>query len=109
MSAPLSDNNPSTPLLEEARMGIETLSMYHYQSMLDAGFDERYSKQLTATLLETQHDKFLVDAGLPPKSIGNVSSKISKVLKTVETMAKSNPELRSVYNELFSIEKQLGR
>lgn len=107
MSAPLNNDNPAIPLIEEARIGIETLAMYHYQSMLDAGFDENYAKQNTALLLENQHTKFLSDAGLNSKSIGTVSSRITKLLKSVESLAKSNTEARLIYNELLSIEKQL--
>lgn len=109
MPAPLSDNNPSVPPIEDAKQGIQTFSMFYYQSLLDAGFDVSSAKHHVALLLEQQYNRFCEQGSITPKNLGTVHTKLGKVIKTLSEQAKDNPSLRSVYNDLLSIQTQMKR
>lgn len=109
MTAPLNDNNPNVPPIEDAKQGIQTFAMFYYQSLLDAGYSVTSAKNQVADLLENQYYRFCEQGKLTPKALGTIESKLAKVIKTLAEEAKQNPSLRSVYNDLFSIQTQITK
>ena len=109
MVAPLNSNHPLVPAMEEARQGIQTFAMFYYQSLLDAGFQSNDAKRYVADLLEQQYYFFCESGQMTPKTLGTVEKKLERVLEQVKQLAMANPALRSVYNELLSIQAQLNK
>lgn len=109
MTAPLNSNSPHVPPIEDAKQGIQTFAMFHYQSLLDAGFDVASAKAQTANLLEQQYHFFCEQGSINPKNLGSVESKVAKVAENVKELAKKYPELRKVYTDIISIQSQLKR
>lgn len=109
MSAPLNSNSPLVPPIEDAKQGIQTFAMFYYQSLLDAGFNSQSAKSQVSTLLEQQYYRFCEQGNISAKSLGTVDTKLAKVIKAIEEHAKSDPSLRSVYNDLLSIQTQMKR
>ena len=109
MSVPLSDNHPNLPMIEDAKQGIQTLSMYLFTSLMEAGFDVDYSKGQVASLLEQQYYHFCQQGSIQSKSLGSVETRLAKVLETLAKEAQHNVALRTVYSELLTIQTQLKR
>jgi hypothetical protein len=104
------------PLNEEKMMpakeieeGILSMTMYYYKTMRDLGFSVHDAKEHAAKAIETAYYKYCENGSITPKSLGSVEKKLERVTETVKEEAKSNPALRSAYQNLLSIQKQVKR
>lgn len=95
--------------VDDAKQSVLSLLMYYYESTVQGGFTKEQAKEVVAELIEDVHEQYMTVGDMQRTPIGTPHKHLQRAMEKVKAKAKTDTDMRSVYEDLVALEKQLPK